>query len=51
MIKIWFQDDSLVLFELESHHGDDEEEDNPRDGSDKAHVNFELHEAPAACKN
>lgn len=51
--EIWFQEgfecaQHLVLLQLESHHGDDEEESNPRDGRDEAHVHFELHEAPAA---
>lgn len=36
----------LVLFQLKRHHGDDKEEDNPRNGCDEAHVNFVFHEAP-----
>lgn len=41
----------LVLFELERDHRDDEEERDPWDGGDEAHVHLELHEAPAAGKD
>lgn len=41
----------LVLLHLERNHGDDKEEEDPGDGGDEAHVDFLLHETPAACQD
>lgn len=49
--KIWCRGEKtlcLVLFDLECEHRDDKEEGNPRNSCDEAHVDFKLHDTPAA---
>lgn len=49
--KIWSRescDGKLVLLELKCHHSDEEEENDPRNSGDEAHVHILFHHAPAA---